>query len=235
MCKRMRYFWVLFIVMIGGCSDRYAQYNGLERFNRKMFDFNQSVFDKFRSKDNAQVPSKIRNKNKMTLRQLFGNIGRNLKRPISILNCLLQFRFKQAIEGFISFGLDSTIGFFGAINIGERSGIIHDNIDFADTLTFYTKRQSAYIVLPFKGGLTFWDLLGYGLNYFVNPVFLVMGKGHRLKLRLAGIASNAISKTEGIEDTVDKARSVLSNPYILEKNYILSRRNFFIKGGNEHG
>lgn len=235
MYKKMRYFLLLFIVSISGCSDKYSQYNGLERFNRKMFDFNQSVFDKLRSKDNAQMPEKIRNKNKMTLRQLFGNIGRNLKRPISILNCLLQFRFKQAIEGLFSFGLDSTVGFFGAINIGERSGIMHDNIDFADTLAFYTKRQSPYIVLPFKGGLTFWDLLGYGLNYFLNPIFLVMGKEHRLKLRLARIASNAIAKTEGLEDTVDKARSILSNPYVLEKNYILSRRNFFINEGNEHG
>jgi len=190
----------------------------LEGFNRAMFRFNDRLYF-WLLKPAAQgysyvVPEKMRTG--------VDNFFHNLKFPIRFVNNILQGKFHHAALEFDRFWLNTVAG-AGFFNPASR----HDELnipeeDFGQTLGHYGMGDGFYIVWPVFGPSTARDTVGFGGDYFLDPVTYVEPWESSL-----GIAAyrkfNRVSLTIGDYETLIESAI---DPYSAVKDaYIQYRTN----------
>lgn len=138
-----------------------------ESYNRAMFSFNEGL-DKYILKPvaegyNTVMPGPI----KTGVSNFFSNIGD----IFVILNDLLQFKFKQAIEDTGRFIFNSTIGLYGLIDVATPMGLPKHDEDFGQTFATWGVADGPYIVLPFFGSRTMRGTAGFVIESVYDPVY----------------------------------------------------------------
>lgn len=140
----------------------------LERFNRNMFVFQQTL-DRAFIRPAAMgykhvVPRPIRS----GVRNFFGNLGE----PVVFLNFVLQGKPRSAARTVVRFILNSTIGIGGLVDAakGKAFGLPHQSNGFGDTLGFYGVKPGPYLFLPLLGPSDLRDFLGGQVDGLVLPV-----------------------------------------------------------------
>jgi phospholipid-binding lipoprotein MlaA len=147
-------------------SPQNLVHDPLERMNRVFFVFNERlyfwVFKPAKTGYAAVVSPDIR--------QCFGNFVANLSSPVSLLNNLLQGRFKDAGIVLSRFLLNSTLGVYGfgdpadtAFNMNPRPA------DFGETLGVYGFGEGIYLFLPLFGAKNTRDAIGLFVDLNTNP------------------------------------------------------------------
>lgn len=103
-------------------------------------------------------------------RVLFGNLFKNIKAPVRIINNLLQGRFGHAGNELASFLINSTIGVGGLRDCaGECFGIKGRDTGFGQTLASYGMGTGFYIVWPILGPSSPRDTVGFVADRFLTP------------------------------------------------------------------
>jgi len=138
----------------------------LESWNRQVFALNQS-FDSSVLKPTAEayvdvVPEPARNG--------VHNFLVNLDSPVTFANDLLQGEVELAGETVGRFGLNSTIGLGGLIDVATPAGIPLHSSDFGQTLGVWGVGGDPYLVLPLIGPSNPRDLTGYVADMFMDPL-----------------------------------------------------------------
>lgn len=130
-------------------SRRHARGDSLEGFNRAMFSIHQVldriVFRPVAMAYKAVVPKVVRT----GIRHFFSNAGE----PIVFVNDLLQLQPKRAARTLARFGINSTVGVGGLLDVAKTRKINlphHDN-GFGDTLGRYGVGPGPYLFLPLVG------------------------------------------------------------------------------------
>jgi len=143
----------------------------LEGFNRAMFGVHQGL-DKALYRPVAMgykhvVPKPVRS----GLRNFF----RNLSEPVVFLNYLLQLRFGKAGRTLVRFGINSTVGLGGLVDVAasKEIGLPYKENNFGDTLAYYGVGPGPYLFLPLTGPTTLRDILGGPLDGSVLRIALV--------------------------------------------------------------
>ena len=141
-----------------------------EKFNRSILKFNLKA-DKYVLKPvaktyNKAVPRPVRN----GLRNFFSN----LREPVTVLNDLLQGKFRKAGRDTGRFVINTTLGFLGLNDVASHLGFPKEREDFGQTLAVWGVPSGPYLVLPFLGPSNLRDAFGLvpqmtvadPLNYF---------------------------------------------------------------------
>ena len=143
-------------------------YDPWQHFNEKMFFFNHDVFDRHLLKPIAKGWNKaLPDVGKRALDRAFDNLGM----PRRLVNNLLQGRFRGAGREVARFGVNTTIGVVGFLDVAKAQlHIDSSDADTGQTLGVYGWGPGPYLVLPSLQPLTVRDGIGYGVDGLLDPV-----------------------------------------------------------------
>lgn len=165
----------------------------LEPLNRVFFHFNDKLYF-WLLKPVAQgysyiVPEGAR----ISMKNVFNNIST----PVRLVNNLLQLKIREAGNELLRFGINSTFGMLGLYDVARgEMGISMQDEDFGQTLGVWGFGAGIYINWPVLGPSSLRDSIGYGGDYFLDPLNYIKPSIGRMAVR-AGEGINRTSLSIG--------------------------------------
>ena len=216
------------IIATGCASSRPAAYqvptsDPLEGFNRAMFAVNKAG-------DKAILRPLAKGYHFITpdpVEKGVSNFFANLRSPISILNNLLQGKFKGAFTETSRLVINSTLGLGGLMDPATHGGIEKRDEDFGQTMAVWGIKPGPYLVIPFVGPSSIRDGIGQIGDYYTDPLTHYNVSDVRDKLRILQIISLRASLLP-----LDKQLYGASDPYIFMRSSYVQNRNFKIFDGD---
>jgi phospholipid-binding lipoprotein MlaA len=195
-----------------------------ENYNRSMFEFNERL-DRVVIKPVATGYKKVV---PAPVRKGVGNVFNNLREPTTIVNDLLQGKLGQAVEDFLRFGLNTTFGFLGWIDLATPAGLERHEEDFGQTFAVWGLGPGPYLVLPVLGPSTVAD--GTGLipqTLFTDP----RTTAFNTETSYALISADAIDYRARLLGA-SKVVELQLDPYIFRRETYLQQRLQLIHDGD---
>lgn len=157
----------------------------------------------------------------------------NFREPLNIVNYTLQGNFEMAGTSLGRFATNTTMGFFGIVDVASEAGVEKTRTDFGLTLASWGVRESDYFVVPFLGPSTVRDAVGFGVDALINPFNLVAYFGHsdtweafdwtRYGVQVVSGRAEALPLTDDIElHSLD--------PYATMQTMYMQNRKYQIEG-----
>lgn len=207
-------------VLISGCATPQNP-DPLESLNRKTFAFNEGV-DKVVLKPTATayravVPELVR--------QGVSNFFRNLGDPWSSINLILQGRLKEGLSDLGRFGVNTTIGLLGLMDVATDWGIPRHGQGFSDTLSAWGVGGGAYIVLPLFGPSDLRGVVALPVNGYANLQLQISDVPVRNSLMALGFVdtrAQMLDLTKMIDD-------VALDKYLFVRDAFLQRRAYRVE------
>lgn len=203
----------------------------LEKFNRKIFVFNDS-FDKYFLEFVARA---YREELPKPVRNVVRNFVTNLSLPISAFNSALQGKSENSLATFSYFLINSTIGIGGLFNVAGEKNIRYNQEDFGQTLGHYGVNSGVYIMIPFLGPSSTRDLTGLVVDKSMNPIefnsFEIGGKEDLIETnyRLTLAATTVVDKREALLDIIEDVRKDSFDFYATLRSAYIQKRVAEIK------
>ena len=206
-------------------------YDPLEKYNRKIFAFNNNV-DKYFLEHVAKFYRKATPK---PIRKSVRNFLTNLSAPLSGVNSLLQGNIDNGLATFSSFLINSTVGVAGIFDVAGNKNIKYSREDFGQTLGNYGLNSGAYLMLPILGPSSVRDFGGLAFDKAIDPnSFNVLDIGNKAEFiesdyRIFLAVASAIDTRENFIDIIDDIRENSFDPYATIRSAYIQRRNTEIK------
>ncbi len=198
-----------------------------EKFNRKMFAFNQSL-DKHIMRPVAIV---YRDTLPDPFKDGIHNFLANLDMPVTVANDVLQARPKRFIQAVGRVGVNSTLGIGGFVDVATKFGIPNETADFGQTLGIYGAGEGPYLVLPFVGPKPPRDLVGGIVDQFLDPFYYVslreksLWMGGRTALGLVDDRYQQLQTVDKIEESSIDFYASVRNLYRQDRNAKINGRD----------
>ncbi len=196
-------------------ADDYDPWQG---FNEKMFFFNHDVLDHYVLKPVATGWGKVLpDVGKRGLDRAFDNLGM----PKRLVNNLLQGRFRGAGRELARFGVNTTVGVVGFLDVARAQlHIEKSDADTGQTLGLYGFGQGPYLVLPTLRPLTVRDGIGYGVDGLLDPFGYVtpfVATAGVSIVKQVNERSLNLKVFEDVEDSVLDLYSAVRNGYLQRR------------------
>jgi len=196
----------------------------LESFNRGVFVFNEGLDDAI-FKPAATV---YRDITPQLVRTGVGNFLGNLDDAWSFVNSALQGKLRHALDNFFRFGVNSTMGLFGILDVASEMQIARHSEDFGQTLGRWGVGSGAYLVLPFFGPSTIRDAIALPVDSNGDLVSHVDDIATRNGLRVLNVIDTRASLL-GLSSSLDE---VAFDKYSFARDAFLQRRRNAIYDGD---
>ena len=217
----------LLALLLAGCASTSAAtkspHDPLEPMNRAVYRFNDA-FDRALARPVAKayhdhVPDPVRSG--------ISNGIDNLAYPTTIVNNLLQAKWRAALNDIGRFLLNSTFGLGGLFDPATKEGLDKNDEDFGQTLGKWGVPAGPYLVLPFWGPSSlrdapmiyperYTDLRGYLGDWETKWTLIAVGA---LDTR-----SELLSVDQVLRNAYD--------PYVFMRDAYLQRREYQVRDGN---
>lgn len=143
------------------------EYDPWESLNTKFFEFNREL-DRWVLKPVAKgynfiVPNMVQ--------VGISNVFYNSRVTPRLLNNLFQGKFKGAGIEAGRFLINTTVGIGGFFDVAQRFDLTTPEEDTGQTLGFYGVKPGPYLMVPLLGPYTVRDLIGYGADIALNPIY----------------------------------------------------------------
>ena len=158
-------------------EEAIEEYDPWEPLNTKFFEFNRQL-DRWVLKPvakgyNAVVPNIVQ--------VGITNIFYNSRVTPRFMNNIFQGKFKGAGIEAGRFLINTTVGIGGFFDVARRLNLTTPEEDTGQTLGFYGIKPGPYIMVPLLGPYTVRDLVGYGGDIALNPIYwLVIPTMHNI-------------------------------------------------------
>ncbi len=215
------------LFLSSGCAaipaEQRVAHDPFERLNRGTYQFNDAI-------DRVTLKPIAKGYNKVVpgpVRTGVTNFGRNLFTPASALNNLLQGKPKASLTELARFGINSTIGIGGLIDVAADSGIEAQTEDFGQTAAVWGVPAGPYLVLPFRGPTTLRDAVTMPLDVMADPLYHYENTSVRDKLvvlRIIDMRARLLSLEGLLQDSQD--------PYVTIRESYLQNREFEVYDGD---
>ncbi|HRP96682.1 MAG TPA: VacJ family lipoprotein [Rhodocyclaceae bacterium] len=211
-------------LVLGGCATRVPNPDDpLERLNRAMFSFNEGV-DKAVLRPAAQVYDTV---TPQPVRTGVGNFFSNLGDLWIGFNNMLQGKFGDGFSDWMRFGLNSTFGIVGLLDVATEAGLPKNDEDLGQTLAVWGVGEGAFVVLPFFGPRTLRDAAVLPVDMKGDQVWTVDHVATRntfTALRLVHNRANLL----GLDKTFDEASL---DKYAFMRDFYLQQRRYKVHDG----
>lgn len=204
-----------------------------EKINRKVYNFNQFFIDNIASPIGKGykfiVPEKVRIS--------ISNFLNNIKEPLTFVNSILQFNFKNAGKSIAKMHYNLTVGFAGLFNPASKVEKVNSlEKDFGQTLAFYGVGSGPFFMVPFFGPYYIRDGVGTITDSFLNPFYnednnllfndkVISGDDSVIAL----ITIDLLDKAATVDTLNDMMLKKSLDPYILMRDSYIKTRNSKIK------
>jgi phospholipid-binding lipoprotein MlaA len=143
------------------------EYDPWEPLNTKFFEFNRQL-DRWVLKPvakgyNVVVPNIIQ--------VGISNVFYNSRVTPRFMNNVFQGKFKGAGIEVGRFLINTTVGIGGFFDVAQRFNLTTPEEDTGQTLGFYGVKPGPYLMVPLLGPYTVRDLIGYGGDIALNPIY----------------------------------------------------------------
>ena len=192
-----------------------------EAWNRPMSSFNY-VLDKAILKPAAKgykyiAPEVVEN----SVSRFFGNLGE----ISNMVNNLLQWKPRQAVNSAGRFLVNSTLGVGGLLEVASTFGLPKkDAEDFGQTLGDWGVGSGPYLVLPFLGPSTLRDAPARIVDWQLDPV-------NELNDDVAQAALNVTDLINTRAGFLDQEGIISGDTYLFVRDAYLQRREFLVNDG----
>ena len=193
-----------------------------ERINRKTFAFNDAV-DRTVLKPVAKGYRKVA---PQFVETGVSNFFDNLEGPRTIINDLLQGKFKASLHDTGRLLLNTTVGIGGLLDPATAAGLDKNDEDFGQTFGKWGVGAGPYIMLPFLGPTTLRDGVGRIPDTYANPLTYI----ERDKVRLSLYGMSVID-TRARLLSVDDSLNQAYDRYAFLRNAYLQRREYQVTDG----
>lgn len=154
------------------------EYDPWEPLNTKFFEFNRQL-DRWVLKPvakgyNVVVPNFVQ--------VGISNVFYNSRVTPRFLNNIFQGKFKGAGIEAGRFLINTTVGIGGFFDVAQRFNLTTPEEDTGQTLGFYGVTPGPYLMVPLLGPYTVRDLVGYGGDIALNPIYwLILPTMHNIE------------------------------------------------------
>ncbi len=195
-------------------KDKYTVADPYESFNRKMYDFNESV--------DHYVASPIANGYKAVtpdfLQTGVFNFFNNLKNFNVVINDLLQAKFSQSASDMGRLTMNTTAGLAGFFDVAKHVGLEQNDEDFDQTLAVWGIPKGSYLVLPLLGPMTTRSAPASAFDAATNPASYVSIPANYISAPVQFMSAlNARANAEGALKFINEAA--------MDK-YVFTRESF---------
>lgn len=157
------------------------------------------------------------------------NVLVNLSEPSALINDVLQLRLKRAGIPAARLIINSTAGVLGLFDVAARGGLYHHDNEFGVTLGRYGVKPGPYVYLPLIGPSTARDLVGTGVDIFLNPLHLATYPAQSVVLN-SNFALNGLDKETSTEAELHALLSTAVDPYATLRSAYLQNKQGEIDG-----
>ncbi len=219
----------LIALLLSGCATTGAPTAGdpLERMNRGTHRFNDAV-------DRAvlkPVATGYRNHVPQFIQTGVDNVLDNLAFPTTIVNDLLQLKFKDTLVDLGRFIVNTTVGLGGLMDPASELGIPRNDEDFGQTLGRWGVPAGPYLVLPFFGPSSVRDAPSIAADAQTD-LRVALDLDSTTEWALAGLSFvNRRAELLPFDPSFDSA----FDRYAFIRNAWLQRREYQVKDGNVPG
>ncbi|MEO8542449.1 MAG: VacJ family lipoprotein [Betaproteobacteria bacterium] len=216
----------LLLIACQGCATQQPAdpRDPLESFNRGVFAFNEGL-DKAVLKPVATVYHDL---TPQLVRTGVGNFLGNLDDAWSSVNSLLQFKLRAAVDNFMRFGVNTTFGLFGILDVASEMQINRHSEDFGQTLGAWGFGTGAYLVLPVFGPSTFRDTVALPVDFSGDLASHAGDIRTRNSLRVLNVIDTRANLL-GLSSALDE---VALDKYSFTRDAFLQRRRNAVYDGN---
>lgn len=224
---RLLFGVLIFSLLLTGCAGTQNRHTDPENdpwegFNRKIYAFNEGL-------DKVVRPVAVGYDKVMPdpFQRGVGNFFRNLDSTVTIVNQVLQGKFKESGSSLGRFLLNSTIGVLGFFDVASKVGIPYYNEDLGQTLATWGYHDSRYLMLPVFGPSTIRDGVTRYADSFYHPVgYAIRGNNRWGYWIVRGIDLRAtfLDADAGIQEAYD--------PYTMVRDLWLQNRQYQIYDGD---
>ena len=194
----------------------------LEPLNRGIYRFNEDV-DRALLKPVAQAYVEVA---PGPLRTGVNNFFSNLRDGWSAVNGVLQVRPREAVENAMRFGINSTLGLAGVLDIASEMGLERTTLDFGMTLGRWGLPDGPYLVLPLLGPSTLRDTVALPVDAQGDALGSVADIPTRNQL--TGL--RVVDKRAGLLRAGEMLDQAALDPYSFVRDSYLQRRHSLISG-----
>lgn len=218
--------FVVATALLTGCASgpTAVERDPIEPFNRGVSHFNEAV-DQTVLKP---VATAYREVLPQPVRTGVGNFFSNLGDFWSFANSVLQLKPRQAADNFFRFGVNSTLGFAGVLDIATELGIERHPEDFGQTLGRWGVPPGPYLVLPILGSSTLRDAVALELD---TSSTLIHGIDH-VPTRHATIVLQAVDRRASLLRAGEVLDQAALDKYSFTRDVFLQKRRNDIHDGN---
>jgi len=147
------------------------------------------------------VPQPVRNS--------VNNFVTNLRSPETIVNDLLQAKFRQSASDTGRMLLNTTAGIGGLFDVATRTGMVYHDEDFGQTLGRWGVGEGWFLMLPLLGPSDNRDLVGRVADMPLDGTFWLDGDHDWLKFSVEGITvlnlrANLLDADKLMDQQLDK-------------------------------
>jgi phospholipid-binding lipoprotein MlaA len=220
-----RFLGLLLLTALVGCATTGGNpHDPLENYNRAMFGFNEGV-DKAVLKPVASGYKTVMPEFARTgVINFFSNTG-----DVWIgVNNILQGKVGAGVSDFGRFGMNSTVGILGVLDVASNAGLEKHNEDFGQTLGRWGVSSGPYVVLPILGPSTVRDGLSLLVDWRGNPLRYVGNIPTRNEL--TGL--RVVDTRANLLDASRLAEEAALDHYAYVRDAYLQRRRSLIYDGN---
>jgi len=196
----------------------------LEPFNRGVFKFNDAV-DRAVLKPVATVYVEVAPR---LVRQGVTNFFENLEDAWSFVNNGLQFKGEAATESLFRFGVNSTLGLGGVLDVASEMRLDKHSKDFGHTLGFWGVGPGPYLVLPIFGPSTVRD----GMARIVDSQGDIAGNITHVPTRNSVAFVRGVDKRAGLLKATAMLDEIALDRYTFSRDSYLQSRRSAIYDGN---
>lgn len=216
------------VALLAGCASTSQRAESpadpFESVNRKIYAFND-VADRYVVRPVAQGYNAVLPRQ---LRKGIGNFFNHWTYPVTIVNGLLQGKFKQTASDTSRFAINTTLGIAGFSDPATPLGFKKHQEDFGLTLARYGVPQGPFIMVPLLGPYTARSGTGIFVNVQANPILQMNNSSWRSKLGVTWIV-----QTRAAFVGPDKVLRDSYDPYALWRDFYLQNRAYLAKSGNK--
>lgn len=198
----------------------------LEKYNRKIFAFNEMVDKNFFEKIARGYRKTIPKPARYSIR----NFLNNLSLPLSAFNSFAQGKVDNGFATISTFLINSTLGIGGFFEIAKIKGIKYEDEDFGQTLGYYGIESNVFLILPFMGPSNLRDFSGMVFDRSIDPTGINIGdiggssdfiEG---KYRVAKTILSIVDTREELLDIISNLRKDSFDSYSTVRSAYLQRR-----------
>lgn len=211
-------------LLFTGCAAARNPNDPLEPLNRGIYKFNNTL-------DKAVI--KPVTKGYVAVMPTFGqimvsNFFSNIDDFAVTTNDLLQFKLVQGFSDGMRVLVNSTIGFFGLIDVASAGDLKKHNEDFGQTLGKWGIGPGPYLVLPVLGPRTLRDSAGLYVDVLVEPTYQINDMSTRNQVYMVQI----IDRRAGLLDQEKVLDEGAIDRYEFTRDIYLLHRKSLVYDGN---